>query len=142
MTSGTVSGKVKPILLSVPAPRSLRPVQKLGMLIIDEEHSDSYKSDTAPRYHAREVAQKRSELSNCPVILGSATPSLESFHRAQHRSYQMLSLPDRVFDRKMPDVHLVDMRSELKKATAPSFQSYSEVLWRHVSFDKSRLSYF
>ena len=104
-------------------PRSaiFAPVQKLGMLIIDEEHSDSYKSDTAPRYHAREVAQKRSELSNCPVILGSATPSLESFHRAQHRSYQMLNLPDRVFDRKMPDVHIVDMRSELKKGNRTIF---------------------
>ena len=106
-------------------PRSaiFAPVQKLGMLIIDEEHSDSYKSDTAPRYHAREVAQKRSELSNCPIILGSATPSLESFHRAQHRSYQMLSLPDRVFDRKMPDVHIVDMRSELKKGNRTIFSA-------------------
>lgn len=104
-------------------PRSaiFAPVQKLGMLIIDEEHSDSYKSDTAPRYHAREVAQKRSELSNCPVILGSATPSLESFHQAQNRSYQLLNLPNRVFDRKMPDVHVVDMRSELKKGNRTIF---------------------
>ena len=104
-------------------PRSaiFAPVQKLGMLIIDEEHSDSYKSDTAPRYHAREVAQKRSELSNCPIILGSATPSLESFHQAQHQNYQMLSLPERVFDRKMPDVHIVDMRTELKKGNRTIF---------------------
>ena len=104
-------------------PRSaiFAPVQKLGMLIIDEEHSDSYKSDTAPRYHAREVAQKRSELANCPVVFGSATPSLESFHQAQNRSYQLLSLPDRVFNRKMPDVHIVDMRSELKKGNRTIF---------------------
>ena len=104
-------------------PRSaiFAPVQELGMLIIDEEHSDSYKSDTAPRYHAREVAQKRSELANCPVVLGSATPSLESFHQAQNRSYQLLNLPDRVFDRKMPSVHIVDMRSELKKGNRTIF---------------------
>ena len=104
-------------------PRSaiFAPVQKLGMLIIDEEHSDSYKSETAPRYHAREVAQKRSELENCPIILGSATPSLESFHRAQNGSYQLLSLPDRIFSRKMPDVHIVDMRSELRKGNRTIF---------------------
>jgi primosomal protein N' (replication factor Y) len=104
-------------------PRSaiFAPVQELGMLIIDEEHSDSYKSDTAPRYHAREVAQKRSNLANCPVLLGSATPSLESFHQTRNGSYRLLSLPDRVFDRKMPDVHIVDMRNELKRGNRTIF---------------------
>jgi primosomal protein N' (replication factor Y) len=104
-------------------PRSaiFAPLQKLGMLIIDEEHSDSYKSDTAPRYHAREVAQKRSDLANCLVLLGSATPSLESFHRTRNGSYRLLNLPDRVFDRKMPDVHIVDMRTELKKGNRTIF---------------------
>ena len=104
-------------------PRSaiFAPVQKLGMLIIDEEHSDSYKSETAPRYHARDVAQKRSELANCPVLLGSATPSLESFHRTRNGSYRLLNLPDRVFDRKMPDVHIVDMRNEMKKGNRTIF---------------------
>ena len=108
-------------------PRSavFAPVKALGMLIIDEEHSDSYKSDNVPRYHAREVAQKRGELANCPVLLGSATPSLESFHRAKNGSYRLLSLPDRVLDRKMPDVHIVDMRTELKKGNRTIF---SEVL--------------
>ena len=67
-------------------PRSaiFAPVKQLGLLIIDEEHSDSYKSDTAPRYHAREVARKRCELAKCPLILGSATPSLESYYNAQN----------------------------------------------------------
>ena len=104
-------------------PRSaiFAPVQALGMLIIDEEHSDSYKSDNAPRYHAREVARKRSELANCPVLLGSATPSLESFHQAKNGSYRLLSLPNRVFDRKMPDVDIVDMRTELKKGNRTIF---------------------
>ena len=104
-------------------PRSaiFAPVQRLGMLIIDEEHSDSYKSDAAPRYHAREVAQKRSDLANCPVLLGSATPSLESFHRARNGRYQLLNLPNRVFDRKMPEVHIVDMRTEFKKGNRTIF---------------------
>lgn len=104
-------------------PRSavFAPVKELGMLIIDEEHSDSYKSDTVPRYHAREVAQKRGEIANCPVVLGSATPSLESFHRAKSGRYQLLSLPDRVLNRKMPDVHIVDMRTELKKGNRTIF---------------------
>ena len=91
------------------------------MLIIDEEHSDSYKSDTVPRYHAREVAQKRGELAHCPVVLGSATPSLESFHRAKNGRYRLLSLPERVLNRKMPDVHIVDMRTELKKGNRTIF---------------------
>ncbi len=104
-------------------PRSavFAPVKQLGLLIIDEEHSDSYKSDTAPRYHAREVAQKRTELANCPLILGSATPSLESFFQAQKGSYKLLSLPSRVLDRKMPEVHLVDMREELKQGNRTIF---------------------
>lgn len=104
-------------------PRSavFAPVKELGMLIIDEEHSDSYKSDAVPRYHARDVAQKRSELANCPVILGSATPSLESFHRAKNGRYRLLSLPDRVLNRKMPDVHIADMRTELKNGNRTIF---------------------
>lgn len=104
-------------------PRSavFAPVKNLGLLIIDEEHSDSYKSDTAPRYHARTVAQKRSELANCPVVLGSATPSLESFHLAKSGQYRLLSLPTRVRNRKMPEVHIVDMRSELKKGNRTIF---------------------
>ena len=104
-------------------PRSavFAPVQKLGLLIIDEEHSDSYKSDIAPRYHAREVAQKRSELANCPLILGSATPSLESYFQAQRGAYKLLSLPSRVMGRKMPNVNIVDMRTELKKGNRTIF---------------------
>ena len=104
-------------------PRSaiFAPVQRLGLLIIDEEHSDSYKSDTAPRYHAREVARKRCELANCPLVLGSATPSLESYYSAKNDKYKLLRLPSRVLDRKMPEVHIVDMREELKKGNRTIF---------------------
>ena len=104
-------------------PRSavFAPVKALGLLIIDEEHSDSYKSETAPRYHAREVAQKRTELANCAFLLGSATPSLESFYHARNGTYQLLTLPSRVLDRKMPEVQIVDMRNELKKGNRTIF---------------------
>ncbi len=107
-------------------PRSaiFAPVKQLGLLIIDEEHSDSYKSDTAPRYHAREVAQKRTELAKCPLILGSATPSLESFYHAKNGTYKLLSLPSRIMDRKMPEVHIVDMRNELKKGNRTIFSEH------------------
>ena len=106
-------------------PRSavFAPVKELGLLIIDEEHSDSYKSETAPRYHAREVAQKRAELANCAFLLGSATPSLESFHHARNGTYQLLTLPSRVANRKMPQVQLVDMRNELKKGNRTIFSN-------------------
>ena len=106
---------------SVPRSAVFAPVKKLGLLIIDEEHSDSYKSDTAPRYHAREVAQKRSHLARCPLLLGSATPSLETFFHAQNGKYKLLSLPARVLGRKMPEVHIVDMRNELKKGNRTIF---------------------
>lgn len=104
-------------------PRSaiFAPVQRLGLLIIDEEHSDSYKSDTAPRYHAREVARKRCELANCPLILGSATPSLESYYNSQNGTDKLLTLPSRVLDRKMPEVYIVDMREELKNGNRTIF---------------------
>lgn len=107
-------------------PRSavFAPVKDLGLLIIDEEHSDSYKSETAPRYHAREVAQKRVELAHCPLLLGSATPSLESFFYAQKNTYKLLTLPSRVLDRKMPNVHIVDMRNELKKGNRTIFSEH------------------
>lgn len=104
-------------------PRSavFAPVKNLGLIIIDEEHSDSYKSETTPRYHAREVAHKRAELAKCPIILGSATPSLESYYQTQNGNYKLLSLPSRVLNRKMPDVQLVDMREELKKGNRTIF---------------------
>ncbi len=104
-------------------PRSavFAPVKNLGLMVIDEEHSDSYKSDTSPRYHARQVARKRTELANCPLILGSATPSLESFYQTENGNYKLLSLPTRVLDRKMPKVHIVDMRDELKNGNRTIF---------------------
>ncbi len=89
------------------------PVRNLGLIIIDEEHETSYKQEDAPRYHARDVAIKRAELTNAVVVLGSATPSLESFYKASRKEYHLLTLPQRVDNAKMPIVEVVDMRTEL-----------------------------
>jgi len=91
------------------------PLLDIGVIIIDEEHSDSYKqSDPNPRYHARDVAMIRSKFHQCSVILGSATPSLESMARAKKGVYELLSLPHRVNGKKMPMVTIVDMNEEMK----------------------------
>ncbi|QEL14187.1 replication restart helicase PriA [Limnoglobus roseus] len=91
------------------------PTRKLGVIIIDEEHETSFKQESTPRYHARDVAVMRARLANVPIILGSATPSLESWHNA-HRAdgYTLLSLPNRVENRPLPKVQLVDLRHEPK----------------------------
>jgi len=86
------------------------PLPDLGLIAIDEEHEPSYKSDTSPRYHARDVAEVRARMSGAVVILGTATPSFESIERARTGRYEMLSLPGRVDDRPLPDVEVVDMR--------------------------------
>ena len=88
------------------------PAPRLGLVVIDEEHENTFKQETAPRYHAREVAMKRAEMLGIPVILGSATPSLESFHAADRGAFERLDLPSRVEGRPLPKVELVDMRAE------------------------------
>lgn len=88
------------------------PLPNLGLIVLDEEHDSSFKQDQpAPCYHARSVAQWRAELEDCPLILGSATPSLESWLAAQSSIY--LSLPKRILDRSLPQIDVIDMRREL-----------------------------
>ena len=100
------------------------PFPNLGLIVIDEEHETSYKQDSAqPFYHAREVAVKRSELVGCPLILGSATPSLESFYRTEQKGYTLLKLPARVSNIEMPPVEIVDMREELKRGNRTIFST-------------------
>lgn len=99
------------------------PFEHLGIIIIDEEHESSYKQEEIPRYHAREVAIKRGEYHRCPVILGSATPSLESFARAQKGVYHLLTLSKRMNDRGMPPVSVVDMREELRGGNRSMFST-------------------
>jgi primosomal protein N' (replication factor Y) len=88
------------------------PTHKLGLIVIDEEHEGSFKQESTPRYHARDVAVMRARLENIPIILGSATPSLESWQNAQHGQYTLLTLPNRVLDRPLPHVGLIDLRHE------------------------------
>lgn len=97
-------------------PRSalFTPFGKLGVIIIDEEHESSYKSENSPRYHARETAIQRAQMESANVVLGSATPSLESYSRAMDGKYALFRLDARYGERTMPEVSIVDMREELK----------------------------
>ncbi len=88
------------------------PTGKLGLIVIDEEHEASFKQESTPRYHARDVAVMRARLENIPILLGSATPSLESWHNAQKGQYTLLTLPRRVADRPLPQVKLIDLRHD------------------------------
>ncbi|EJA0792337.1 primosomal protein N' [Listeria monocytogenes] len=99
------------------------PFENLGIIIIDEEHEASYKQEDNPRYHARDVAIWRATKYQCPVVLGSATPSLESFARAKKGVYTLIELPSRVNDRAMPEVRVVDMREELRKENRTEFST-------------------
>jgi primosomal protein N' (replication factor Y) (superfamily II helicase) len=93
-------------------PRSaiFAPVPKLGLIVLDEEHEPSFKQETIPRYHARDVALQRAMLEQCTVILGSATPSLESWQRSVDGKYQCASMPRRIHNRPLPDVEIIDLR--------------------------------
>jgi primosomal protein N' (replication factor Y) len=95
------------------------PVDPLGLVIVDEEHEHSYKQEESPRYHARDVAVVRGQVENAVVVLGSATPSLESYHNAKKGKYALLEMPSRADDKKMPLVRVVDMRQEGYKEKGP-----------------------
>ncbi|KZE65819.1 primosomal protein N' [Fictibacillus phosphorivorans] len=97
------------------------PFQNLGIVIIDEEHETSYKQEDHPRYHARDVAIWRGKYHSCPIVLGSATPSLETYARAQKGRYQLAELANRVHSNPMPEVTIVDMREELKNGNRSMF---------------------
>jgi len=100
---------------AVVGPRSaiFAPARKLGLIIVDEEHEPTYKQDTAPRYHGRDVAVMRGRLADVPVLLGSATPSLESLHNARQGRYELLRLPHRVRGLPMPTLQVVHLRREM-----------------------------
>lgn len=91
------------------------PVSDLALLIVDEEHDSSYKQEENPRYHARDVAVVRAKMANAAVVLGSATPSLESYFNAKQNKYSLVDLPDRVELRPMPEVEILNMRQEYQE---------------------------
>ena len=88
------------------------PIRNLGMIVVDEEHDGSYKQEESPRYHGRDVAVVRGRQSDALVVLGSATPSMESYFNAQNGRYALIALERRVLDRPMADVRIIDMREE------------------------------
>ncbi|NIM06659.1 MAG: primosomal protein N', partial [Armatimonadetes bacterium] len=102
----------------VMGPRSalFSPFDDLGVVVVDEEHDNSYKQEQEPRYHAREVARKLAEQSGCPCVLASATPSLESFYLAQKGAYRLLRLEERPEGRPLPEVHLLDMKGKSRRS--------------------------
>lgn len=114
------------------------PVENLGLVVVDEEHESSYKQDTHPRYHGREVAAQRARQSGAALVLGSATPSVETFYAAQQGEYELLTLSARVEDRAMPRVHVADLRSpasapaaeEKPAATRPTI--FSDILEQRI----------
>ncbi|SFC05982.1 replication restart DNA helicase PriA [Bacillus sp. OV322] len=105
------------------------PFENLGIIIIDEEHESSYKQEETPRYHARDAAIERALSHKCPVILGSATPALESFARGQKGVYTLLTLTKRMNNHAMPSVQIVDMREELRSGNRSMF---SEILFEKM----------
>jgi primosomal protein N' (replication factor Y) len=92
------------------------PVRDLALIVVDEEQDASYKQEEMPRYHGRDVAILRGKICGAAVVLGSATPAMESFHNAQDGKYALLELPNRVEQRPLPEVELVDMRAEFQQA--------------------------
>ncbi|MFD1204097.1 MULTISPECIES: primosomal protein N' [Sporosarcina] len=97
------------------------PFTNVGLIVLDEEHESTYKQEDTPRYHARDVAIWRAHYAHCPVILGSATPSLESYARASKGVYTLLTLTKRAKQQAMPTVNIVDMREELKEGNRSMF---------------------
>ena len=95
------------------------PVADLGLIVVDEEHDGAYKQDESPRYHGRDVAVMRARLEACPVVLGSATPSVESYANAQSGKYRELLLPKRITAQGLPKVEIVDRREVLRAGGEP-----------------------
>ena len=103
------------------------PLLNIGIIVVDEEHSTSYKQENMPRYDAISVAKWRAKYHNCPVILGSATPTLESYARALKGVYKLLVLEKRVHERPLPEVFIVDMFKTKKKSKFLSFSLFSKM---------------
>ncbi len=103
------------------------PLDKLGLIIVDEEQDSSFKQDRGLRYHGRDAAIMRAKMENIPIVLGSATPSLESYHNALILKYQLLELPERIYERPLPQVEIIDMRREGQKAVLFSKRLLEEI---------------
>ena len=124
-------------------PRSalFTPFPNLGLILIDEEHEDSYKSEKTPCYHARETAIQRGKMEGARVVMGSASPSVESYYRGETGEYQLLYLNERYGGKELPKVEIIDLREELKAGNRSIF---SQVLIEKIQDrlqKKSRVFY-
>lgn len=108
------------------------PLSDIGVIILDEEGEQSYKSETSPRYHAREIAKLRSVLHNATVVLGSATPSIDSYYRASQQKYSLFTINSRYSGAELPDVYIVDMLNEQQHK---NFSPLSEILQEQIAIN-------
>ncbi len=99
------------------------PLKNLGLIVVDEEHETTYKQEEAPRYHARDIAIVRAKIEKCVAVLGSATPSLESYHNAAIGKYQLVTLTQRIDEKQMPLMRVVDLRQERRKQKSATILS-------------------
>lgn len=110
------------------------PLQNIGVIIIDEEHTDSYKQDSCnPKYHAIDIAKWRGKYHHCPIILGSATPTLETYARAKKGVYELIELKERVNQRKLPEIQVIDMNQEMKRKIGSFSKSLVEDMKKSFS---------
>ncbi len=99
------------------------PLENVGMIVLDEEHDGSYSSESSPRYNTFDIAYLRARYNKCKLVLGSATPSVETYHRAKQGEFALVKLPERINARPMPEVRIVDMRREVRRGNASFFSS-------------------
>ncbi len=118
------------------------PVSNLGIVVIDEEHDSSYYSESNPRYFTHEVAKFRCSYSDCPLVLGSATPSIESYHYAMEGQYQLLLMPERVNKKPMPAIELVDMCAQFRSGNHSIFSNTFMERLRHAIDKKEQTMIF
>lgn len=125
-----LSGKVKIVVGARSA--IFAPLKNIGIIVIDEEHTSTYKQDNNPRYHARDVAMLRGKYHQCPIILGSATPSLESFARALNNVYELLTLTKRAGSGSLPSIEIVDMKEESRSGNFVLSKILIDKIWSRI----------
>ena len=99
------------------------PVENIGVIVLDEEHDGSYQSENNPRYNAREIAEMRAAYNGCKLVLGSATPSVETYLKASEGEYELIELPERINRRPLPEMRIADMRREVRRGNDSAFSS-------------------
>lgn len=117
------------------------PIENIGLIIMDEEHDSSYQSEMAPKYDTKEVASYLAKENSCPLLLGSATPDMKSYNRAQKQEIELLELTKRANHSQLPEVEVVDLREELQRRK--SFYAKYKIARRNTKeFTKKRANHF